>query len=151
MNKPIDNEKQIDPRLIPGFTLRNGYKIPCIGLGTFGSDSVPHEIVAETVRKAIYCGYRHIDCASVYDNEKKIGNVLYELFKSGFIDRKICGLLQRSGMICTTRLAESCRQSLADLQIDYLDLYLVHWPFPKLSSAQMRCFFTKSECKAIYS
>lgn len=130
MNKPIDNEKQIDTQLIPSFTLRNGYKIPCIGLGTFGSDSVHHEIVAETVRKAIYSGYRHIDCASVYDNEKKIGNVLNQLFKNEFIPRDDLWITSKVWNDMHDRVIESCRQSLKNLQIEYLDLYLVHWPFP---------------------
>ena len=54
----------------------------------FGSDSVSHETVAAAVKKAIYSGYRHIDCASVYGNEKNIGNVFCELFSDGYINRE---------------------------------------------------------------
>jgi alcohol dehydrogenase (NADP+) len=89
------SERQIDANLIPKLTLYTGSKIPCVGLGTFGSDSVPAETVAETVGKAIRAGYRHVDCASVYGNEREIGNVL-----------------------------------------EYLDLYLVHWPFPNYHPPQ---------------
>jgi alcohol dehydrogenase (NADP+) len=122
--------KQLNPNLIPKVTLYTGNKIPCIGLGTFGSDSVPAETVAETVKKAIYAGYRHIDCASVYGNEKNIGYVLKEIFESGFLKREDLWITSKVWNDMHDKVAESCRQSLADLQIDYLDLYLVHWPFP---------------------
>jgi diketogulonate reductase-like aldo/keto reductase len=122
--------KEIDSNLIPRFALHDGSGIPCIGLGTFGSDSVPAEKVAETVEKAIYAGYRHIDCASVYGNEKNIGRVLTEIFKSGFLKREDLWITSKVWNDMHDHAAESCRQSLKDLQIDYLDLYLVHWPFP---------------------
>jgi alcohol dehydrogenase (NADP+) len=123
-------EKQISPNLIPKVALSTGDKIPCIGLGTFGSDSVPVEVIAETVKKAIYAGYRHIDCASVYGNEKNIGHVLKEIFESGLLKREDLWITSKVWNDMHDKVAKSCRQSLADLQIDYLDLYLVHWPFP---------------------
>jgi alcohol dehydrogenase (NADP+) len=122
--------KQIDPNLIPKVTVYTGDKIPCIGLGTFGSDSVSHETVAATVKEGIYSGYRHIDCASVYGNEKNIGNVFYELFSSGYIKREDLWITSKVWNDKHNNVIESCRQSLSDLRIDYLDLYLVHWPFP---------------------
>ena len=121
---------KMNPNLISKHTLNTGDKIPCIGLGTFGSDSVSAETVAETVKKAIYAGYRHIDCASVYGNEKNIGYVLKEIFKSGFIKREDLWITSKVWNDMHDKVTESCKQSLADLQIDYLDLYLVHWPFP---------------------
>lgn len=127
-NKAIS--KQLNPQLIPKITLSTGDKIPCIGLGTFGSDSVPAETVAETVEQAIHAGYRHIDCASVYGNEKNIGYILKEIFESGFLKREDLWITSKVWNNMHDKVAESCRQSLADLQIEYLDLYLVHWPFP---------------------
>ncbi len=129
MMKNDTNGKHINPNLIPKVTLNTGNKIPCIGLGTFGSDSVSAETVAETVKKAIYAGYRHIDCASVYGNEKNIGYVLKEIFKSEFLKREDLRITSKVWNDMHDHVTESCRQSLADLQIDYLDLYLVHWPF----------------------
>jgi alcohol dehydrogenase (NADP+) len=123
-------EKQLNPDLIPEVTLNTGNRIPCIGLGTFGSDLVPAETVAETVKKAIHAGYRHIDCASVYGNEKKIGYVLKEIFESGFLKREDLWITSKVWNDMHGKVAEACRQSLADLQTDYLDLYFVHWPFP---------------------
>jgi diketogulonate reductase-like aldo/keto reductase len=101
-----------------------------MGLGTFGSDSVSAATVAETVRNAIHAGYRHIDCASVYGNEKDIGQALQETFRSGFVKREELWITSKVWNDMHDRVAESCRQSLKDLQIRYLDLYLVHWPFP---------------------
>ena len=122
--------KQIDPDLIPGIHLSDGGKIPVIGLGTFGSDSVEPETVAATIRKAILAGYRHIDCASVYGNEKNIGHTLNELFKSGIINREDLWITSKLWNDKHNDVAASCRKSLADLQLDYLDLYLIHWPVP---------------------
>lgn len=124
------NIMQIDPNIIPKVELSTESKIPCIGLGTFGSDSVPAETVAETVKKAIYAGYRQIDCASVYGNENKIGYALNEIFKSGFIKREDLWITSKVWNDMHDKVTESCKQSLADHQIVYLDLYLVHWPFP---------------------
>jgi alcohol dehydrogenase (NADP+) len=129
-------ERQIIPNLIPKVALYTGDKIPRIGLGTFGSDSVSAETIAETVKKAIYAGYRHIDCASVYGNEKNIGYVLKEIFKSGFLKREDLWITSKVWNDMHDKVADSCRQSLADLQIDYLDLYLVHWPFPNYHPPQ---------------
>jgi alcohol dehydrogenase (NADP+) len=129
----IDNNsslKQIDPDLIPGIYLSDGGKIPVIGLGTFGSDSVDPETVAATIRKAVFSGYRHIDCASVYGNEANIGQTLKELFKSGIIKREEMWITSKVWNDKHSDVMASCRKSLADLQLDYLDLYLVHWPFP---------------------
>ena len=102
-----------------------------IGLGTFGSDHASADAIAEAVRGAALAGYRHFDCASVYGNEDRIGEVFNGLFHGG---------LEREEVWITSKLwndkhAEedvipACRKSLADLQAGYLDLYLVHWPFP---------------------
>jgi alcohol dehydrogenase (NADP+) len=122
--------KQTDPDLIPVIFLSDGGKIPVIGLGTFGSDSVEPETVASTVSKAILAGYRHIDCASVYGNEANIGRTLNELFKSGIINREDLWITSKLWNDKHNDVAASCRKSLADLQLDYLDLYLIHWPVP---------------------
>ncbi len=126
----LPNIKNINPELIPEIKLSNGNRIPCIGLGTFGSDSVNAETIADTVRKAVYAGYRHIDCASVYGNERNIGKALNEIFKSGFLKREDLWITSKVWNDMHEKVEESCIQTLADLQINYLDLYLVHWPFP---------------------
>ena len=73
-------EKRIDQSLIPKRTLPGGEQIPCMGLGTFGSDKYGAEAVSEAVYGAVKYGYRMIDCAAVYQNEEKIGQVLRRLF-----------------------------------------------------------------------
>jgi diketogulonate reductase-like aldo/keto reductase len=121
----------VDPDRVPKRRLATGAAIPVVGLGTFGSDNVPGESVAEAVVEAGCIGYRHFDCASVYGNERQIGHALREVQRSG---------VRREDLWVTSKLwndkhaerdvAPSCEESLRDLQLDYLDLYLVHWPFP---------------------
>jgi diketogulonate reductase-like aldo/keto reductase len=121
----------VDPDLVPKRTLYTGAKMPVVGLGTFGSDHVPGKAVAEAVLGAAEVGYRHFDCASVYGNESLIGRSLQQILRSG---------VRREDLWVTSKLwndrhgerdvIPSCEQSLRDLRLDYLDLYLVHWPFP---------------------
>lgn len=122
--------KQISPASVPQIRLYTGDTIPVIGLGTFGSDSIPHETVASTVKRAIISGYRHIDCASVYGNEKNIGNTLKEIIADGIVKREDLWITSKVWNDKHGKVEESCRQTLEDLQLEYLDLYLVHWPFP---------------------
>jgi diketogulonate reductase-like aldo/keto reductase len=130
MNKSKNTEKQMNPNLIPCITLKSGSKIPCIGFGTFGSDTVDPQTVALTVKKVIHSGYRLIDCASVYGNEKDIGFVLHEILKSGLVKREDLWISSKVWNDMHNKVVDSCRQSLNNLQLDYLDLYFVHWPFP---------------------
>ncbi len=123
--------EKIDPSLVPCRTLYTGAKMPAIGLGTFGSDRFTAAQIAEAVLGAAAIGYRHFDCAAVYGNEKEIGVSLQKIMKSG---------IRREELWVTSKLwndkhAEedvipACKQTLKDLQLEYLDLYLVHWPFP---------------------
>jgi diketogulonate reductase-like aldo/keto reductase len=121
----------VDPALVPQRHLYTGVTMPAIGLGTFGSDHVPHQVVADTVKSAAAVGYRHFDCASVYGNESVIGLSFKKMLSGG---------LQREDIWVTSKLwnnkhgekdvIASCEKSLADLRLSYLNLYLVHWPFP---------------------
>jgi len=120
----------IDSKKVPYKTLYNGAKIPVIGLGTFGSDNYDAETIAQAVKTAIKMGYRHIDCASVYGNEKEIGVALQDVFVEGIVKREELWITSKVWNDKHKEVVESCKQSLADLQLDYLDLYLVHWPFP---------------------
>jgi len=121
----------VDPDRVPKKVLSTGAEIPAIGLGTFSSDRYSGEAVAEAVQGAIAVGYRHIDCAAVYGNERLIGQSLRAVMRNG---------LRRDKLWITSKLwndrhgekdvIPACEQSLKDLGLDYLDLYLVHWPFP---------------------
>ena len=120
----------IDSKKVPYKTLSNGARIPVIGLGTFGSDNYDAATIARAVKTAIQMGYRHIDCASVYGNEKEIGVALQEVFAEGIVTREELWITSKVWNDKHKEVVASCKQSLADLQLDYLDLYLVHWPFP---------------------
>ncbi|HLP04704.1 MAG TPA: aldo/keto reductase [Paludibacter sp.] len=120
----------IDASKVPFKTLYTGDKIPVIGLGTFGSDNYDAETIAQAVKTAIKMGYRHIDCASVYGNEKEIGAVLKEVLAEGIVTREELWITSKVWNNKHKEVVESCKQTLEDLQLDYLDLYLVHWPFP---------------------
>ena len=125
----MENRTAVDPQLVPGRKVYTGAMIPAIGLGTFGSDRHSGEAIAAAVKDAIGLGYRQIDCASVYGNEALIGQALREAMTSG---------VRREDLWITSKVWNdrhddaigSCEQSLKDLQLDYLDLYLIHWPFP---------------------
>lgn len=111
---------------LPHRTLYTGATMPAIGLGTFGSDHVTADEVCEAVKGAIAAGYRHLDCASVYGNEHKIGPAIQE---TG-IRREELWITSKLWNDRHSRVIESCRKSLADLRLERLDMYLVHWPFP---------------------
>lgn len=102
--------------------------IPRIALGTWKS---PTTAVTESVRYAIEeAGYRHIDCAKLYNNEKEIGVALNDLLTRGVVKREEIWVTSKLwNTDHSPDLVESaCRQTLADLQLEYLDLYLMHWP-----------------------
>lgn len=121
----------VDPDKVPKKILCTGEEIPSIGFGTFGSDHASAEVVAEAVRGAISVGYRMIDCASVYGNEHAIGEVLQEVMQAGirreelWITSKLWNDMHGEGDVLV-----ACAKTLKDLKLEYLDLYLVHWPFP---------------------
>ena len=124
--------ERIDPNLIPKRKLNNGISIPGIGMGTFGSDQYTPEQVSNAVAGAIKAGYRLFDCAAVYGNEDMIGRVFRQAFENGdvrreelFVTSKVWNDMHGKGDVLL-----SCAKSLKDLQLDYIDIYFVHWPFP---------------------
>jgi alcohol dehydrogenase (NADP+) len=121
----------VNPSAVPQRTLHTGAKLPAVGIGTFGSDRFSSDEVAGAVLGAISVGYRHIDCASIYGNEREIGASLQIAMRGGirrdelFVTSKVWNNMHGQGDVLL-----SVAQSLKDLQLDYLDLFLVHWPFP---------------------
>ncbi len=121
----------IDPAQVPRRVLHTGAAMPAIGLGTFGSDHVTAAEVAAAVIGAAAVGYRHFDCAAVYGNEAEIGAALQQVIAGG-VAREELWITSKlwNDKHGETDVIPAFMQSLHDLQLDYLDLYLVHWPFP---------------------
>lgn len=111
------------------YLLSNNYKIPNIGFGTFRTPS--GEETEQSVINAIKSGYRHIDCAAAYGNEKSVGEAIR---KSGVVREElfVTSKLWNDNKGYEETLA-AFNQTLEDLQLDYLDLYLIHWPIAKVS------------------
>jgi len=121
----------VDPNEVPKRILHTGAEIPAIGLGTFGSDRFSGDEIASAVLDAASVGYRHFDCASVYGNEEQIGHSFRRILEGGipreelWVTSKLWNDMHGQGDVL-----RSCRRSLNDLQVEYLDLFLIHWPFP---------------------
>ena len=120
----------IDPAIVPKVKVYTGEEIPCIGMGTFGSDRFSAEEVSAAVAGAIRCGYRMFDCAACYGNEYQIGEVFKAAFDEGVVERKDLYIMTKVWNDMHEKVEESCRKSIADLQCDYIDMFFIHWPFP---------------------
>ena len=127
----LSNEEEVvDPKVVPKVTLPSGEKVPCMGMGTFGSDRVSAEEVSEAVAGAIRSGYRMFDCAACYGNEHQIGEVFRAAFDEGVVERKDLFIMTKVWNDMHRKVEEACTRSIQDLQCDYVDLYFIHWPFP---------------------
>lgn len=109
------------------YQLKNGVKIPCVGFGTYLTPD--GDTTVRAVKEAIRVGYRHMDTAAVYKNEKSVGRAIRESEinrNALFVTSKVWNKDQ--GFDSTLRAFE---KTLSDLELEYLDLYLIHWPVPK--------------------
>lgn len=113
----------------PTVTLNDGTKIPVLGLGTWQGGDDP-AVVEQAIKDAVDAGYRHFDCAAIYGNEREIGRALREKIAEGVV--------KREDLYITTKLwntdhkkekvVPACKKSVQNFGLDYVDLYLIHWP-----------------------
>jgi 2,5-diketo-D-gluconate reductase A len=113
---------------VPSISLNNGVEIPQLGFGVF---QIPPDETAKATTTALEIGYRHIDTAQMYGNEREVGRAVHE---SGiprdevFVTSKLNNnRLERDDIL------RSFDTSLTDMGFDYLDLFLIHWPLPAVS------------------
>jgi 2,5-diketo-D-gluconate reductase A len=117
----------IGPNTVPTITLNDGNHIPQLGFGTY---QVPAEETAATVRTALEVGYRHIDTAQMYGNEKGVGQGIHDAgLDRGqvFITSKL-----NNGFHRPDDARRTFSDTLRELGTDYIDLFLIHWPLPTL-------------------
>ena len=108
-------------------TFANGDAMPAVGLGTWKAGA---REVGAAVCTALEVGYRHIDCAAIYGNEAEIGHALREAFAAGGPSREQLWITSKLWNDCHApeQVRPALERSLADLGLEWLDLYLIHWP-----------------------
>ena len=114
----------------PILTLNNGAKIPAVGFGTFANEGAKGQTY-KAVKVALETGYRHLDCAWFYENEDEVGDALHEFLDANpsikrddiFVCTKVWNHLHEPDEV-----SWSLETSLKNLRLDYVDLFLVHWP-----------------------
>ncbi|MFC4653300.1 aldo/keto reductase [Lactococcus nasutitermitis] len=110
------------------YTLANGVKIPKVGFGTW--QSADGDEAYNAVKAALEAGYRHIDTAAAYHNEESVGKAIKD---SGIPREELFITTKLWGVATTEEARAALDESLAKLGLDYLDLYLIHWPNPLAS------------------
>jgi diketogulonate reductase-like aldo/keto reductase len=116
--------------------LNNGLRMPLVGLGTWKSN--PGEVSA-AVFEAIRVGYRHIDAAWVYKNQDEVGEGINKAISEGIVKREDLWVTSKlwNHAHATAYVEASLRETLSQLKLDYLDLFLIHWPVTTTESKEL--------------
>lgn len=119
------------------FKLQSGYAMPGVGLGTYAPKQGEEEVIA-AVKTALKCGYRHLDCAAIYRNERAVGHAIKESFVENTVKREDLFICSKLWNTChkPDLVRASLKKSLDDLGLKYLDLYLIHWPMGYLEGGE---------------
>lgn len=132
--------------------LSSGYEMPVLGYGTYRTEG---ESLVKSLKLAIQCGYRHIDTAWIYQNEKTVGATLKEVIEESHGKLKREDFFIVSKLWCTHHSRNAAREglneSLKNLQLDYLDLFLIHFPMGFKENTGMIPFAKDEEGKPLYS
>ena len=125
-------------------TLNNGVQMPLVGFGTF---MLSGETCTQSVAAAIESGYRMIDTAEAYGNEKEVGAGI----KASGMDRKELFFVTKVNFKSYENAEQTVLQSLENLQTDYIDLLLLHWPFANYYAAwrSLEKLYTEGKVRAI--
>eukprot|EP00484_Ammonia_sp_Unknown_P030122 CAMPEP_0197028238 /NCGR_PEP_ID=MMETSP1384-20130603/7966_1 /TAXON_ID=29189 /ORGANISM="Ammonia sp." /LENGTH=373 /DNA_ID=CAMNT_0042457207 /DNA_START=26 /DNA_END=1147 /DNA_ORIENTATION=- len=110
--------------------------IPALGFGTWGVDNFSHDVMAKAVDMALKAGYTHLDCARVYGNEKEIGQVIADNLANGVIRREDLFVTSKVFNHEWNAVSAALESSLKDLQLEYVDAFLIHWPFQNTPNMQ---------------
>lgn len=112
------------------YELSNGVRIPVVGFGTW--QSADGDEAYNAVLSALRAGYRHIDTAAAYENEESVGKAINDFMKESGVSRKDLFVTTKlwNGDHGRTLTEKAIDESLSKLGLDYLDLYLIHWPNP---------------------
>ncbi len=123
----------VDPTSVTQLVLPDGILMPQAAMGTFHSDNLDLiEIMEDVIVESIRLGYRHLDCATAYQNEEVVGRAIAKAIDIGLVKREELFVLSKlwNKNMSPEEVIPACEESLKKLAVDYLDMYVVHWPWP---------------------